>query len=124
MPSLFGEAMAVGQLVLAVIVGAWCGGAEAAAAAALGMAIAGLGSAVVMVRRSAVGVWWQGEEEDEAAMLADFRRFLDMQEAEEEEEEARLYYMEWLEAVTEALAEADRAERRRRWADWVRARGG
>ena len=53
MPSLAGEAMAVLHLMAAAAWGAVLGGAEAATAAAVGMAVAGLGSVVVMVRRLA-----------------------------------------------------------------------
>ena len=56
MPSLVGEVMAVLHLVAAVVVGAWLGGAEAAAAVTVGMATAGLGGTVVMGRRAAAGM--------------------------------------------------------------------
>ena len=56
MPRLVGEVMAVVQMAAAVVLGAWLGGAEATAAAAVGMATAGLGWTVVLGRRAAAGM--------------------------------------------------------------------
>ena len=119
--------MAVLHRVAAAAVGAWLGGAEAAAAAAVGMAVAGLGSVVVMGRRAAAGM-----RRARAAEVADWEVELqgdvDRMRREEEEEEGRRQEMlrrlwEW-EDVMEAVRAADREERRRRSVERVRARGG
>ena len=135
MPSIVGEAMAVLHMVAAAVVGAWLGGAEAVVAAAVGMAVAGLGSTVVMGRRAAAGMrrareaavvdWevelqgdldrvWREEAEAEAVAAAGRRQ------------EMLRQIWEW-EDVLEAVREgerAERAERRRRSAERVRAGGG
>ncbi len=107
--------MAVSNLVLAMSLGAWLGGAEAAAAVAVGMVVAGLGTVLVMCRMS----WGVAEVvfvEWEAELAGDIAR---MRLAEAEEDEA------WEAEVEDwqAMVAAEGA-RRRRLAERVLRGGG
>ena len=132
--------MALLHMVAAAAVGAYLGGAEATVSAAVAMAVAGLGSTVVMGRRLAAAMgraralavvdWevelqedlervWRGELEAvvaaaEAAAAAVRRQ--EMLRAIWEWEDAR--------AVVREAERAARAERRRMWAERVAAGGG
>lgn len=99
MPPLLAEMIAVWQLVGAIVLGAWIGGADAAGMMAVGLATAGMGSFVTMMRRAATGmrremdgvevdwevelalVQWQAEEEAEEERQAMLRRIWDLEDA-------------------------------------------
>ena len=137
MPSLVGEVMAVLHLVAAVVVGAWLGGAEAAAAAAVGMATVGLGGTVVMGRRAAAGmrraraaaeVDWEVELQGDVDRMRreEAEAAAEVAAAAGRRQEMLRQIWEW-EDVMEAVREEERAEweeRRRRSAERVRAGGG
>ena len=141
MPSIVGEAMALLHMVAAAAVGAYLGGAEATVSAAVAVAVAGLGSTVVMGRRLAAAMgraravavvdWevelqedlervWRGELEEAVVAAANAAaaavRRQEMLRAIWEWEDAR--------AVVREADRAARAERRRRWAERVAAGGG
>ena len=138
MPRLVGEVMAVVQMAAAVVLGAWLGGAEATAAAAVGMATAGLGWTVVLGRRAAAGMRLVraavAEEDVGAEMAQDLERILraDAEEraavAEVEATRQALLRRIWeLEDLAEVFRDEARAERaaRRRWsAERVAVGGG
>ena len=107
--------MAVSNLVLAMSLGAWLGGAEAAAAAAVGLVVAGLGTALVMFTWS-WGVAEVAFVDWEAELAGDMAR---MRLAEAEEDEA------WEAEVEDwqAMVAAEGA-RRRRLAERVLRGGG
>ena len=109
--------MAVSNLVLAMSLGAWLGGAEAAAAAAVGLVVAGLGTALVMFTWS-WGVAEVAFVDWEAELAGDMAR-MRLAEAEAEEDEA------WEAEVEDwqAMVAAEGA-RRRRLAERVLRGGG
>ena len=108
--------MSIIPVVVATMLGVFLGGFEAAAAAAVGLAVGGVGAAVVMGRRmwavEVVEVDWFAE------LAGDLRRQL-AAEAEAEEDEA------WEAEVEDwqAMVAAEGA-RRRRFAERVRNGGG
>ena len=129
--------MAVLHLVAMAAVGAWLGGAESVVAAAVGMAVAGLGSTVVMGRRAAAGmrraraaavVDWEVELQGDVDRMwrEEAEAAADAVAAAGRRQEMLRQIWEWedaLEAVREG-ERAERAERRRRSAERVRAGGG
>ena len=131
------EAVAVGQMV---VVGAWLGGAEAAAAGTAGIMVAGLGWSVVVGRRALAGlrlVAAAAEVEMAEGWQEDLRRILEDEAAAaeaaararlaaEQELLRRLWELEdaveWM--AVQAAAEAEEEERRRRWSFERTAVGG
>ena len=112
------EAVAVLQMVAAVVVGAWLGGAQAAAR----IVVAGMGWSVVVGRRALAGLRLLREAAEvdmEEERQGDLRRLLE--EEREEEEEAARRLAEFEAELEEILAEwvveqaAAAEERRRRW---------
>ena len=113
--------MSIIPVVVATMLGVFLGGFEAAAAAAVGLAVGGLGAAVVMGRR----MWGVAEVafvEWEVELAGDMAR---MRLAEAEEDEAwEADVAEWQAAAAARFERQWEAARRRWWAERVRGRGG